>query len=327
MKDTRSTSSSVLAMSLALCMGLASCERAREHGGTSASLLAPSEAQALPDTKKQPKEGERQVKPEMRPEVEKQRKEAVQQGEKTLDKEAIAAITETRNALKAIAEDKRDEAAAALERATGKVSILLARNPAAALIPVQLEVDIIDVAPVDIQAIKEIAKAAERAVEDKNYPVARVVLFGLTSEIRSRVYNLPLATYPAALGEAARLLEQKKTKEAGVVLQTALNTLVVIDRVRPLPIVAAQAAISEAQALREKDRDGAQRLLATARHELERAKELGYAGNDPEYAALHKDMSDIEAQLKNKEDATSAFAKLKDRIAAFFKRQSESERR
>ncbi|WP_437284730.1 YfdX family protein [Sorangium sp. So ce406] len=327
MKDTRSTSSSVLAMSLALCMGLASCERAREHGGTSASLLAPSEAQALPDTKKPPKEGERQRKPEMRPEVEKQRKEAEQQGEKTLDKEAIAAITETRNALKATAEDKRDEAAAALERATGKVSVLLARNPAAALIPVQLEVDIIDVAPVDIQAIKEIAKAAERAVEDKNYPVARVVLFGLTSEIRTRVYNLPLATYPAALGEAARLLEQKKTKEAGVVLQTALNTLAVIDRVRPLPIVAAQAAISEAQALREKDRDGAQRLLATARHELERAKELGYAGNDPEYAALHKDMSDIEAQLKNKEDATSAFAKLKDRIAAFFKRQSESERR
>ncbi|WP_437326397.1 YfdX family protein [Sorangium sp. So ce381] len=327
MKDTRSTSSSVLAMSLALCMGLASCERAREHGGTSASLLAPSEAQALPDTKKQPKEGERQTKPEMRPEVEKQRKEAEQQGEKTLDKEAIAAITETRNALKAIAEDKRDEAAAALERATGKVSILLARNPAAALIPVQLEVDIIDVAPVDIQAIKEIAKAAARAVEDKNYPVARVALFGLTSEIRTRVYNLPLATYPAALGEAARLLEQKKTKEAGVMLQTALNTLVVIDRVRPLPIVAAQAAISEAQALREKDRDGAQRLLATARHELERAKELGYAGNDPEYAALHKDMADIEAQLKKKEDATSAFAKLKDRIAAFFKRQSESERR
>lgn len=327
MKNTRGTLSPVLAMSLALGMGLASCERAEERGETPASLLAPSEAQALPDTKKRPKEGERQTRPEMRPEVEKQRKEAEQQGEKTLDKEAVAAIAETRNALKAIAEDKRDDAVAALERATGKVSILLARTPAAALIPVQLEVDVIDAAPVDIHVIKEIAQTAERAVEDKNYPAARVVLFGLTSEIRTRVYNLPLATYPAALSEAARLLGQKKTKEAGVVLQTALNTLAVIDRVKPLPIVVAHATISEAQAVREKDRDGAQRLLATARHELERAKALGYAGNDPEYAALQKDISNLEAQLKSKEDTTSAFARLKERIAAFFKRQSESERR
>ncbi|WP_437276786.1 hypothetical protein WME90_36865 [Sorangium sp. So ce375] len=44
------------------------------------------------------------------------------------DQEAVAAIAETRNALKAIAEDKRDDAVAALERATGKVSILLART-------------------------------------------------------------------------------------------------------------------------------------------------------------------------------------------------------
>ncbi|WP_437326387.1 hypothetical protein [Sorangium sp. So ce381] len=43
-------------------------------------------------------------------------------------KEAVAAIAETRNARKAIAEDKRDDAVAALERATGKVSILLART-------------------------------------------------------------------------------------------------------------------------------------------------------------------------------------------------------
>ncbi|KYF71163.1 hypothetical protein BE17_22815 [Sorangium cellulosum] len=53
---------------------------------------------------------------------------------------------------------------------------------------------VIDAAPVDIHVIKEIAQTAEWAVEDKNYPAARVVLFGLTSEIRPRVYNLPLAT-------------------------------------------------------------------------------------------------------------------------------------
>jgi len=37
------------------------------------------------------------------------------------------------------------------------------------------------------------------------------------------------------LKEAARLLDQKKTKEASDVLLTALNTLMVVDNVTPLP--------------------------------------------------------------------------------------------
>ena len=45
-----------------------------------------------------------------RPEIEKQRKDAEQQAERTLDKEAIAAVDETKNALKAIEQDKPDEA-------------------------------------------------------------------------------------------------------------------------------------------------------------------------------------------------------------------------
>jgi hypothetical protein len=164
-------------------------------------------------------------------------------------------------------------------------------------------------------------------VSDKNYSAARVLLVGLTSEIRSRTYNLPLATYPAALKEAARLLDQKQAKEATVVLDTTLNTLVVVDRVTPLPLVLAQTAINDAQALRDRDKDAAMKLLATARLELERAKELGYSGNDPEYSALNQAISDLEAQIKGKGDTASAFAKLKERVEAFFKRLSGSERR
>jgi len=57
------------------------------------------------------------------------------------------------------------------------------------------------------------------------------------SNIRVRTYNLALATYPTALKEAARLLDQKNTKEASDVLLTALNTLMVVDNVTPLPLV------------------------------------------------------------------------------------------
>jgi hypothetical protein len=264
---------------------------------------------------------------QVNPQIEKQRQQAEQQAAQTLDKDAMAAIQEAQNALKALEQNKPDDALPALERASGKINVLLGRNPATALLPVKLEVEAIDAAPQDTRAIKALARAVEDAVKENDYPKARVLLQGLISEIRVRTYNLPLATYPLAIRDAARLIEQKKINEAKAVLQTALNTLAVIDRVTPLPIATAQLAINDAQAQRDKDKQKAEQLLAVAKAELERAKELGYAGKDPEYQALNQAISDIERQLKGNENTDSAFAKLKEKVGSFFKRQSESEKK
>src|SRR5689334_7780716 len=121
-----------VAVSLALCLGLN------------------SRADNPTDLGQQKKECEQQA----RPEVEQQRKEAEQKAEKTLDKEAIAALEDTTKAIKAISDNKTDEALAAIERATGKINILLARNPATALIPVALQVEVVEAAPLDLHAIK-----------------------------------------------------------------------------------------------------------------------------------------------------------------------------
>lgn len=301
------TTTSVPLMGLALLLGMGASALADQSGATEAAR-AQSQAQA-------------------QPQVEKQRQEAQQQAEKSVDKDAVAAIEETRKTIQAIAGGKMDEALAAIERATGKINILVARNPTAALIPVSAEVEVIDLAPADVKAIKSIAKAAERAVDDKDYPLGRVLLRSLTSEIRSRTYNLPLATYPNALKEAARLLDQKKSQEASSVLLTALNTLVVIDLVTPLPLRLAEAFILDAQAQREKDKNASLQLLAVATGELERAKELGYAGKDPEYESLKQAINDLEKQLKGNENTTSAFAQLKDKVSGFFRRITGSEKR
>lgn len=261
-----------------------------------------------------------------RPKVEEQRQQAEKQAEASLDQEAIAAITETTHAVKAITENRIPEAISAIERATGKIDVLLARNPKTALIPVAIDVSLVDLAPVDIDAIKTRAKLAERATADRELPTARVLLDSLTSEIRVRTTNLPLVTYPIALRTAARLLEEKKTEDARGLLLVALNTLAVIDQVTPLPLLLTRVAIDEAQSVREKDKNAAQTHLATARHELERAKELGYAAKDPEYAALNKNIADLEKQVKGTGDTQPAFERLKERVGAFFKRQSETKR-
>ncbi len=318
--------SPAIAIVLALCLTLAACSNEKTSAASSsvnAATQTQNQAQSPPNLQKQRQEAEQQA----RPDVEKERKQAEDEASKNLDQEAMTAIDETQKAIDAIAANKTDQALSAIERATGKINILLARNPATALIPVGLQVEVIDAAPHDSKDISEVAQNASRAVEDKNYPAARVLLYALTSEIRVRTYNLPLATYPLALQEAAHLLDEKRPQDADNVLLTALNTLAAVDRVTPLPLVLAREAIEQAKAKSQTDKAMAQTLVQTAKKETERAKDLGYAGRDPEYAALNADISNLEKQLKGNEDATSVFAKLEDRLSAFVKRQSQQERR
>jgi hypothetical protein len=256
--------------------------------------------------------------------IEKQRAEARQEADKILDREAIAVIEETQRAIDAIAANTTSEALAALERASGKIDILLARNPSTALIPVSHEVVVFDTAPRDIQAIDKIGEAVDAVIASEDYPAARELLYGLMSELRVRTYHLPLATYPAALAEAARLLDQKKSDEARIVLMMALGALLAIDQVTPLPLLVAREAINQAEAQRDKDKEIAPALLDTARYELDRAMALGYWAHEPEYKTMKDEISNIQKQLKTNEDTSSFFSKLQDRLSAFTARLSKS---
>lgn len=124
-------------------------------------------------------------------------------------------------------------------------------------------------------AIRAISAEAEKAIGNRNYPRARTLLDQLASEIRIRTYLLPLATYPAAMQEAARLLDQKKAEEAKQVLLTALNTLQVVEAPIAIPVAMAKASVANAQAQRDKDKDAAHSQLALAKAHIDRG--LGQA--------------------------------------------------
>ncbi|MCU1271353.1 MAG: hypothetical protein JWN74_2647 [Acidobacteriaceae bacterium] len=313
---------SLVGLLLGCCLMLASCSNTNKSSANTVQASPPNQAQASPDLQSQRKQAEQQT----RPDVEKQRKETEDEAKKDVDQDAKTAIDQTQKAVNAISENKTDEALSAIEQATGKINILLARNPSTALIPVDLAVEVIDIAPQDTTMILEIAQDASRALDDKNYPTARALLYRLMSEIRVRTYNLPLASYPDTLKEAARLIDQRQPQDASNVLLSALNTLVVVDRVTPLPLVLARDAINQAQARSQQDKKAAQALLETAKIQVERARELGYAGKDQEYADLNNQISSLEKQIKGNGDATAAFSKLKEKLTAFVKRQSDQKR-
>ena len=185
-----------------------------------------TDTQAKPTLEMQRNRAEQQA----RPDLEKRRNEAEQQALKTLDKDAIAAIEQTVQAIDSIAAGKTADALKGIEEATGKVNIVLARNPELALIPVSVETLIIDTAPRGIDDIEKLTDAVDAAILLDDFPTARALLDALRSEVRVRTYALPLGIYPTALQEAARLLD-KDSQAASIALLAALNSLIWSDRV------------------------------------------------------------------------------------------------
>ncbi|HMH15860.1 MAG TPA: YfdX family protein [Edaphobacter sp.] len=301
---------------------IAGCNSSKPNDRTGITEPPQASSPSKPDSQKQQQEAEQQF----RPDIEAQRQQNEAQAKGTLDQDAIAAVGLTGEAIKLITENKKDDALASIERATGKINILIARNPASALIPVSVEVVVIDTAPVDSKVIDQIVQRATDATKHRELPLARILLASLVSELRIRTTSLPLTTYPGALQQAAQLLDQGKNQDAGKVLLTALNTLVMVDHVIPLPLILAQAAIDAANSQRQ-NKDIALTLLQTARNEANRSRLLGYLSSDSEYKGLDDEISSLESAINGKGDTSSMFSHLRDRISAFLKRQKEHEQR
>jgi YfdX protein len=279
--------------------------------------------QAATNLYHQRQEAEKQV----RPEIENERNSEEEKARKELSEEAITAVADTRKAIDAIAAGDQKKALSEIEDATGKLEILLARNPGDALMPVSTSVEVIDAAPQNDKAVKLLISGAESAVKLRDFPRARVLLYDLISEIRQRTYNLPLATYPGALKDAARLLDAGKNEQASQTLLTALNTLVIVDRITPIPLILARASVTGAQQKQHSDPQTAQTLLEAAKNELKRCAELGYAAQAPEYASLNKEIDNIENGLKGHKNTTSFFDRLRSDLESFINKQSRQQHR
>ncbi len=229
--------------------------------------------------------------------------------------EALAALTETGNAIKALEEGDNEAAVAALERAIGKLEVTLAATPDMTLVPVDLSSHVLDVAatPDEIYAAK---REAARLLKNNQLQQARLIISQLASEVDVNVTYIPLATYPLALKSAAALIKAEQTDEAAQVLANALSTLVVVTTVEPLPMLRANALITEASALSENadrsDEDNARlaTLLDSIDYEIAIGEALEYGGKDA-FEPLKAEMEAIREATGNGGAGTGFFARLK----------------
>jgi len=242
---------------------------------------------------------------------------------KTLMADATSAIQETQAALKFLDDGKTKEALAALARATGKLDVILARDPTLELAPAAVGVVTYDVQG-GIDVVNKVRKQAENFMEAGQLQEARRLLKNLASETVISVTNIPLATYPDAIKSAVKFIDQDKRDEAKRVLQTALNTQVVTDTIIPLPVVRAQESLRSAESLAEKkdrNKDDNDRLKASmdqARSQLEFAQALGY-GTKKDFDKMYAQLAEIRDKTADNKFGTGWFAKIKASIEDFLK--------
>lgn len=230
--------------------------------------------------------------------------------------EATGAIRETQNALRALDEENSKEALAALERAAGKLEIILAREPDLALAPADVNTITYDVLA-SLDQIERLREQAEDALENGRLQDARRLIRDLASETVIRVTQIPLASYPDAIRRAAALIDDGEVEAASGVLQTALNTLVITETVIPLPVVTARQLLSDARDLAqeetrsEEDSAKISELLDSARRELEFSEQLGY-GSKREFASLYQELDKLDDSIDEGGSGKGLFARIRE---------------
>ncbi len=276
-------------------------------------------------------------------EVTSQGQEEVTKKRKALVKEAITALSETKNALKALEDNRPKDALKALAEVTGQLEIVLSRDPHLAFVPIDVEVTSHDIYA-DLQTINNVKEHAEQLLENGDVQQARGLLSGLASELVMNTISLPLATYPDAIKAVVPLIDQGKIEEAKNALQGALQTVVVSNKlVVPLPILRAESLLNQADELahnmehpedKEASKGGegditeppqdpaAQKeevlaKLENARKQLKMAEALGYGINEERYEEFEKNIETLETQVRGKESTTGVFASLKQSLSQF----------
>ena len=242
---------------------------------------------------------------------------------KKITADAVAAMNETKQALKLLDEKKKEEALAALERATGKLELILVRDPKLALAPVDVEVVTYDLLA-SLDTVKAMIHDAEEYLEDGLVQMARPLVANLASEILFRTTSIPLGTYPDAIKAITPLIDDGKLDEAKAGLQAALNTLVITtDDVIPLPVLRAENLLKNAEALAEneertvKDNETLAEQLAGARNQLKMAELLGY-GTKKSFKPMYEQLDQIEEKTSGGKGGKGWFDKIKQQVSELF---------
>jgi hypothetical protein len=239
----------------------------------------------------------------------------------TLHKDAQSAIEDTRNALAALDKGDQQAALAALQQATGKLDLVVSRDPKLALAPVSVTTTMLDLYATP-DTVKAVVKQAKDHLGAERVQDARLLISDLASEADIHVTEIPLASYPATIRAVVPLVDAGKIDEAKAALHATLSTLVIETYVIPLPKVRAEAMLNEADTIANKsnrtddDKAKLRAMIDATRRELQLAEVLGYGTKDS-YKPLYAQLDDIQKKTEGGQSGRGLFDKLRNSLREF----------
>jgi hypothetical protein len=262
---------------------------------------------------------------QIREQINKEIHEALSTANDSITADAITVIGETHNAIRFLLDSNYSAATKAIEKAIGKSEVITAGKPAASLVPIEREVTVRDLIT-DIETLHNTREQIEDFTDKGYLQNARQLINMLVSEIDINTSRLPLETYPAALRTAAALTKEKKHMDAALVLNAALNTVVINEKSIPLPLVRAElmlAAADSLMAVKNSKEEDINLLLDNANYQIRFAEELGYGKRDKEFEELYDAINDMKKEVKEKKaDQRGIMSNLRNKLNAFKKRIS-----
>ncbi len=231
--------------------------------------------------------------------------------------EAIESLKYAHEAVVALEKKDTKSAKSDLEKALGKLEVVLASEKAPALLPIDNVVQ----AKEFLGSAKDVEHAIEQVkklLDDGKVQEARALMLPLVSEIDITVVNLPLASYPDALKLAAKYVNDEKIEEAKKVLYIALHSFTQVTHIVPIPLLQSADLIAAASRIAKEDKARALKYLTAASNALDVAEKLGYVSeSETTYKMLHDQIKAVKKEIEGKNKAEKLFEKLGKTLEEF----------
>ncbi len=233
---------------------------------------------------------------------------------KQASKEIVVGLQNSFLAARALEEDHVDQAKKALKISIASFEKALKADPKLGLIPIAQEISV-HLFNGDVKALQEYIDNAIALLKKHQTQEARAMLLPLEDEMVIATQQLPVDAYLASTKEALKLLESNKKEEALSTLVTGVQLMEIDTVVIPIPLMVAENLIIEAASLDKSKKEEAQKLLAMAKDELQKAVILGYTQKHaPEYQALLSGIEEIQKEIKGKNMVEKLYDNLKDKF-------------
>ncbi len=231
--------------------------------------------------------------------------------------EAIESLKYAQNAVIALEHKDSKKATESLEKALGKLEVILAAKDAPKLLPIDNIIRVQEFVGTASDVDRAI-KAVKELLDEGKVQEARALMIPLVSEIDMTVVNLPLASYPDALKLAAKYIHDGQPDKAKEVLYIALSTFTQVTHIVPIPLLESTDLIAAAQRIAKENKDLALKYLDAASDALDVAQKLGYVSESTTtYKMLHDQIKAVQKEIKGKNKAEKLFEELAAKLKEF----------